>query len=57
MNGAVETPHLDPLPVGGERQIGQRRACKDGAKTLASAAQIRLSLSQRERMKVRDSFA
>ncbi len=54
MNSTIETPHLNPLPSSGERRIGQRGPRKDGAVTLASAAQIRLSLSQRERMEVRD---
>jgi hypothetical protein len=54
MNSTVKTPHLNPAPKNGERRIGQRWMQKTALLTLARTERIHLSLSQRERMKVRD---
>jgi hypothetical protein len=47
-------PHLNPLPENGERRIGQRWMQKTDLVTFVRTELVRLSLSQRERMKVRD---
>jgi hypothetical protein len=49
-------PHLNPLPENGERRIGQRWMRKTDLVTLVRTELVRLSLSQMERMKVRDSL-
>jgi hypothetical protein len=56
MNASTKTLRLNPRPRTGDRQIGQRAAGFTQAATITRAAAIRLSLSQRERMKVRDCF-
>jgi len=47
-------PHLSPLPESGERRTGERAARIHESATTTRLATIRLSLSQRERIKVRD---
>jgi hypothetical protein len=54
MNNIV-APHLNPL-LGGERWIRQRVASVNETAMTVGADSIRLSLCQRERMKVRDCF-
>ncbi len=51
---AGSAPYLTPLPWSGERRIGQRVASTMPSATTESVASIRLSLSQRERIEVRD---
>jgi len=56
MTSVIETPHLNPIPKNGERRIAHHVARLIQNSTITSAAAIRLSLSQRERIKVRDYF-
>jgi hypothetical protein len=54
MNNSIQARHLNPLPEVGGTLIGQRVTRTSDAAVMAGAAGIRLSLSKRERMKVRD---
>ena len=56
MTSVIETPHLNPLPKSGGRRIAHHVARLIQNSTIPSAAAIRLALSQRERIKVRDYF-
>jgi hypothetical protein len=56
MKSAIETSDLTPLAVSGNRLIGQRWAKKDRTARLARWARIRLSLSERERIKMRNCW-
>jgi len=56
MTSVIETPHLNPIPKNGERRIAHHVARLIQNSTIPSAAAIRLALSQRERIKVRDYF-
>ena len=57
MTSVIETPHLNPLPKNGERRMRHGIATGTRAATAtARVALIRLSLSQRQRMEVRDCF-
>ena len=56
MTSVIETPHLNPIPKNGERRIAHHVARLIQNSTITSAAAIRLSLSQRERIEVRDYF-
>jgi hypothetical protein len=56
MKTALETLHLNPLPRIGERRIAWGDVELSQNAAITGPAAIRLSLSQRERMKVRDCF-
>jgi len=57
MKSVTEAPHLNPLPKNGERRMRHGVATGTRAATATERlALIRLSLSQRERMEVRDCF-
>jgi hypothetical protein len=56
MSSAMETPHLNPLPEIGERRIRAQARVAVLPRTFSTrmAREVRLSLSQREKIKVRD---
>jgi hypothetical protein len=55
MNNTIKTPHLNPLPESGERRSNSRAATHWAAGFISPpSCERRLSLSKRERMKVRD---
>ena len=56
MKTVMKTPHGNPLPTIGERRIAWGDVGLSRNVTVIGAAAIRLSLSQRERMEVRDCF-